>query len=209
MFWQLRKLLRRSAATAPSLWSAASDPDDQAPPIEFTEPDTRQIAQREMDLLGFPITLDPLTFLGRDDKGREIDWSRYVPVDQLDRHLRRRVAVCGLMVADRINATQSGDLMKFVTLADRTGFIEAILFPDAYRRFGHMTVANPILAAVGIVEPFENGNGFILRVQQVSPPQRRLKQNSPDAANKGILVNQSIRRPEKQAGHPGGATRAD
>ncbi|HVP12317.1 MAG TPA: hypothetical protein VMV94_14155, partial [Phycisphaerae bacterium] len=172
MFWQLRKFLRHSAI-GPTLWSAALDRDEPAPPIEFTEPDTWQIAQREMDLLGFPITLDPLTFLSRDDKDREIDWSRYVPVDQLGRHLRRRVAVCGLMVADRINATQTGDLMKFVTLADRTGFIETILFPDAYQRFGHLTVANPILAATGVVEPFENNNGFTLRVQQVSLPQRK------------------------------------
>jgi DNA polymerase III alpha subunit len=217
MFWQLRKLLRRAAASGPSLWSAldreraalstqhsalstghsasaALDRDDTAPPIEFTEPDIRQIAQREMDLLGFPITLDPLTFLSRDDKGRQIDWSRYVPVEQLGRHLRRRVAVCGLMVADRVNATTTGDLMKFVTLADRTGFIETILFPDAYQRFGHLTVANPILAATGIVEPYENNNGFTLRVQQVSPPQRlRVPEGRPIVAQRETLGHPALR----------------
>ena len=61
--------------------------------------------------------------------------------------------------------------MKFVTLADRTGFVETILFPDVYRRFGHLTAAHQILAATGIVEPFETGTGFTLRVQNVRPPE--------------------------------------
>ncbi len=29
--------------------------------------------------------------------------------------------------------------MKFLTLADHTGFVEVSLFADAYRRFGHLT----------------------------------------------------------------------
>ncbi len=125
-----------------------------------------------MDLLGFPISVDPWSHLSRDEHGRTIDWSRYVPVNQLHRHLGRRVQVCGLMVADRINRTLRGDLMKFVTLGDRTGFVEGILFPNVYQRFGYLTAANPILAATGIVEPFENRNGFTLRVQSVAVPAR-------------------------------------
>ena len=50
------------------------------------------------------------------------------------------------------------------------GFVETLLFPNAYRRFGHLTVAHPILAATGIVEPFANGNGFTLRVQHITTP---------------------------------------
>jgi hypothetical protein len=50
------------------------------------------------------------------------------------------------MVADRISGTSNG-LLKFVTLSDRTGFVETILFPDVYQRFGHLTAAHPILAA--------------------------------------------------------------
>ena len=95
---------------------------------------------------------------------------------------------CGLMVADRINATRGGDLMKFVTLADRTGFIETCLFPDTYRQFGHLTIAHLILAATGIVEPFENGNGFTMRVQRVSPPIRQETAPAPAAIDAGSAV---------------------
>jgi DNA polymerase III alpha subunit len=181
---------RRTAAPA----NAYDDVDEAAaPPVELTEPDVWQIARREMELLGFPITLDPLTLLGRDDQGREIDWSKYVPVAELGCHLRRRVGVCGLMVADRINTTARGDLMKFVTLADRTGFVEAILFPDAYQRFGHLTAAHPILAATGVIEPFESGAGFTLRVQHVSPPALRTASASGRPAEPGAGEQVSIR----------------
>ena len=35
--------------------------------------------------------------------------------------------------------------MKFLTLADHTGFVEVSLFADAYRRFGHLTT-HPVVA---------------------------------------------------------------
>jgi DNA polymerase III alpha subunit len=85
-------------------------------------------------------------------------------------HAGQCVRACGLMVADRINAASSGDLMKFVTLADRTGFVETLLFPNVYRRFGHLTLSNPLLAVTGKVEMFENNNGFTLNVESVSSP---------------------------------------
>ena len=86
------------------------------------------------------------------------------------------------MVADRINRSTGGDLMKFVTLGDRTGFVETILFPDAYSRFGYLTAMHPILAATGVVDPFENGNGFTLRVESVAVPERT---GSPELAATG------------------------
>jgi DNA polymerase III alpha subunit len=146
-------------------------PED-LPPVELTVPDLWEVARREMELLGFPISIDPLTLLGIDDEGHAIDWTRYVPVNQLDQYYGCRVTVCGIMIADRINLTTRGDLMKFVSLADRTGVVETFLFPETYRRFGHLTASNPILAATGIVEPFENHNGFNLRIEHVAPPAR-------------------------------------
>jgi len=172
MFWELRRLSAMRGRAGGNLWGHDESAEKAPPPIDFTRPDIRAVARREMELLGFPIAIDPLTWLGTDDTGRAIDWSRYTPVARLHRHHRRTVHVCGLMVADRINATTKGELMKFVTLADHTGSVEALLFPDVYQRFGHLTAAHPILAARAVVEPFENHRGHTLRVIQVSPPVR-------------------------------------
>ncbi|MFQ5412354.1 MAG: hypothetical protein ACE5EC_08640 [Phycisphaerae bacterium] len=171
LFWLLRSVVRQSSKPNERLWANLSDAHP-TPPIKLSQPSRRQIARREMDLLGFPVTMAPLAFLGMDENPFEIDWTVYIPVERLMEHVGQRVNVCGLMVADRINRTTAGALMKFVTLADRTGFVECFLFPDVYQRFGHLTTANPILSATGIVEAFENGNGFALRVQSVSPPER-------------------------------------
>ena len=68
--------------------------------------------------------LDALT--GEETRGA-------VPAAALPSHLGRRVAVVGLPCAYRRVGTKSGDTMLFVTLADRSGLAECVLFPDAYR----------------------------------------------------------------------------
>ncbi len=172
LFWQLRKMVGHSTGARSLLWENEAATHALSPPVELTQPDHRRVAKREMDLLGFPVTIDPLTFLGTDERLGAIDWSRYTPVVELKNLAHKYVRVCGLMVADRINRTTSGELMKFVTLADKSGFVECFLFPDTYRRFGHLTQAHPVLEATGTVEPFDNQNGLALQVRSVSWPRR-------------------------------------
>ena len=59
-----------------------------------------------------------------------------VPAAQLERHAGRRVAVCGIPCAARRVESKHGGIVLFTTLADRTGLVECVLFPDAYRRWG-------------------------------------------------------------------------
>ena len=56
-----------------------------------------------------------------------------VPAAQVPAHVGRRVAVVGLPCAYRRVETKSGDTMLFLTLADRSGLVECVLFPDALR----------------------------------------------------------------------------
>jgi len=56
-----------------------------------------------------------------------------VPSAALPRHVGHRVAVVGLPCAYRRVETKKGDRMLFMTLADRSGVAECVLFPDAYR----------------------------------------------------------------------------
>jgi len=56
-----------------------------------------------------------------------------VPASSLPAHVGRRVAVLGLPCAYRRVETKRGERMLFMTLADRSGVAECVLFPDAYR----------------------------------------------------------------------------
>ena len=139
-------------------------------PGQLEEPSRTQKLKDEMELLGFTASGHPL------DLYPEIDWSRYIPLAELKNRPGRWVQTCGLIVAERSHRQSDGRLMKFLTLADRTGMVETELFADAYRRWGAVTVQHPVVAVSGEVEPFANGNGFTLRVERVEKPVVRLSE---------------------------------
>ena len=116
----------------------------------------------EHELLGFPVSCHPLDYFAPN-----ADWSRYVPAAEVHHYMDQRVEVCGLVVAERIHPTDRG-AMKFLTLADHTGFMEVSLFADAYRRFGHLTT-NPVVAVTAVAEPFDNRKGVSLNAGVVRP----------------------------------------
>jgi DNA polymerase III alpha subunit len=63
--------------------------------------------------------------------GREV-----VASNDLHRHVGRSVTIAGWLVTMRRAVTKNLDYMKFLTLEDRFGTMEVILFPKTYRRFG-------------------------------------------------------------------------
>jgi DNA polymerase III alpha subunit len=42
--------------------------------------------------------------------------------------------------------------MKFITLEDASGIVEATLFPEAYRRLGHLTAGGGPYLVEGVME---------------------------------------------------------
>jgi DNA-directed DNA polymerase III PolC len=73
------------------------------------------------------------------------------PAAAIPRHAHRRVSVAGLTCAMRRVETKEGGLMLFLTLADRTGLVECVLFPDTYRRFAAAS-RGPALRIEGVVD---------------------------------------------------------
>ncbi len=69
----------------------------------------------------------------------------------LERHVGRRVIVCGIPCAARRVESKNGGIVLFTTLADHTGLIECVLFPDTYRRSGQHMRAE-VLRAEGRVD---------------------------------------------------------
>jgi DNA-directed DNA polymerase III PolC len=119
----------------------------------------------EYELLGFPVSCHPLDYFAAG-----VDWRRFQAAGEMKsnavRYFGTQVDVCGLIVADRIHPTERG-AMKFVTLADYTGFHEVCLFPETYRDYGHVTV-QPVVAVRAKVEPLDNRRGFTLVAERVT-----------------------------------------
>lgn len=161
MMWEWKQA-RSDGASANDLFSSVRR---AAPPAEtLAEPDREERLRREFEALGFLCSCHPLDLYGVATGRRDS-----VALSELHRHAGTTVRVRGMIVATRIHPTQKGDLMKFITISDRTDMAEAVLFPAVYRRYGHLTAAHPVVELAATVEPFENGNGFTLNAQTVRP----------------------------------------
>jgi DNA polymerase III alpha subunit len=58
-----------------------------------------------------------------------------MPAAEIPAHAGRRVAVVGMPCAWRRVETKSGSMMLFLTLADRSGLVECVLFPGVFHRY--------------------------------------------------------------------------
>jgi DNA polymerase III alpha subunit len=94
-------------------------------------------------------------------------------VERLGAYVGKEVTTCGLVIEQRLHHQVTGEPMKFLTLADKTGIVETELFASTYRSYGLVTVRYPVLEVTARVEPYENGRGFSLRVLRASKPRMR------------------------------------
>jgi DNA polymerase III alpha subunit len=105
-----------------------------------------QRVRGEIAATGLWFSGHPLDTIVPEDAGRGA-----VPAVSLARQVGRRVAVIGLPCAYRRVETKSGGLMLFMTLADQTGLVECVLFPDAYHAHA-AAVRGQVVRAEGRVD---------------------------------------------------------
>jgi DNA-directed DNA polymerase III PolC len=162
-FWQIQHLMRRGCNSDQG-WLLADSSRDRVPPVALSEPTRLERLKAEFELLDFTASGHPL------ELHPDIAWETYCPVAELGKHVGEKITCCGLIVEDRIHQQVTGELMKFLTLADWTGIVETELFADTYKSYGLATVRYPVLEVTATVEPFENGNGYSLRVLRAGKP---------------------------------------
>ncbi len=167
-FWEIQTLQRTFGSNDEpgQSWLLPPPGLGQLPEVPFQEPTAKQKLQWEAELLGFPASAHPL------DLHDLIAWDTYCPVNRLASFVGQEVVICGLVIEQRIHHQITGEPMKFLTLADRTGIVETELFADTYRSYGLTTVRYPVLEIVATVELFENGRGFSLRVHRAGKPRK-------------------------------------
>lgn len=151
--------------------------------VRLQEPTRLQKLRWEVELLGFPASGHPL------DLYPDIAWETYCPVKRIGSFVGEEVTLCGLVIEDRVHQQSTGEPMKFLTLADRTGMVETELFGPTYKTYGLATVRYPVLEVTGRVETFENRRGFALRVLRAGRPRLRANNESRVAPANGILPN--------------------
>jgi DNA polymerase III alpha subunit len=165
-FWQAQHLLKTCGGSLESKqgWLISPPGLEHLPEIPLHEPSRRDRLQSETELFGFAVSGHPLELFG------DVAWDTYCPVNRLGEFVGRTVTTCGLVVEQRTHHQITGEPMKFLSLADRTGIVETELFAQTYRSYGLATIRYPVLEIEARVEPFENGRGFSLRVLRAGRP---------------------------------------
>jgi DNA-directed DNA polymerase III PolC len=137
LLWELRLLskdIRKSFAGAMGdelFGPEPAPPHGTAPPL--LEYPIEERIRLEQEILDLSVSDHPLRMFSTELAERDLARS-----DQLPANVGRSVTVAGWLVTMRRAVTRDRQYMKFLTLEDRFGTMEVILFPQAYRRFGHL-----------------------------------------------------------------------
>ncbi len=92
---------------------------------------TARLRELERQYLTFSPANHPLAILADTLAGQDI-----VRSIDLAGFIGRQVFVAGIIVATRKAVTRQRDMMQFITLEDRWGLVEVVLFPDVYKQLG-------------------------------------------------------------------------
>jgi DNA polymerase III alpha subunit len=87
----------------------------------------------ELEMLDFAVNAHPLTLFND-----HIDWNQITPTTQIENYKNKTIQVCGWLVTSRRVRTSKNQYMKFLTIEDRFGICEVVIFSEAYARFGHL-----------------------------------------------------------------------
>lgn len=146
LLWRLN-LLRRSGPATPG--DALLFPDATRPaetlnvPIEADYTRAQRLTY-EQEILEVAVSGHPLDLVARNAEA----WST-----DLERLRGRRARLLGWMITFRHVATKNHRNMMFVTLEDQRGVFEAVLFPEAYEKYGGLVFETRALRVTGRVEP--------------------------------------------------------
>lgn len=163
-FWQAKAYSAAGAGIDGQGWLLPPPDVAQRLNVPLHEPTLKEKLEWESDLYGFTISGHPL------DLYPDVAWDTYCPVSRLGEFIGQRVVMCGLVIEQRMHHQVTGEVMKFLSIADKTGIVATELFAGTYRSYGTVTVRYSVLEVEGTVEQFDNGRGVSLRVWRVSKP---------------------------------------
>jgi DNA polymerase-3 subunit alpha len=117
----------------------------------------------EKESLGFFITGHPL-----ERYRQELEHMATVTTGRLAEITDREVAVGGIVTALRLIKTRKGDRMASFVLEDLQGGVEALVFPETYKKVASRLAEDQIVLVKGRAEALEEGKARLL-VSDVAP----------------------------------------
>jgi len=154
--WQVHEVLSSPRPAGPLLESAGAAVEPPAAPA-LPDYSPLQKLRIEQHILGMTPSANPMAvyrpLIEKTDYSSPPRERRGIlRTCDLPRRAGAKVAVAGVLFAERRARTKTGEFMKFISLEDECGVVEAVLLPDAYQRLGgRITTRGPYLVT-GTVE---------------------------------------------------------
>ena len=99
-----------------------------------------------------------------------------------------QVKVLGIISSKKLKTTRNNDMMAFISIEDKTGAIEAIVFPKSYQMFSGLLVAGSVVAVFGRVKSEDEGQPQIICEAITKPQDAKQKPQPKDSLNQGIYL---------------------
>jgi DNA polymerase-3 subunit alpha len=133
------------------------------------EEEFRLAAEKEtlgLYLTGHPITryLDELKAVTGQRLG-DLEMERPDP-EAGYRAQKKEVTVAGLIIGIRVRTNNDGRKWAVVTLDDKSGRVDILMFADSYETWQHLLVADRVLIVKGGMSFDERNNGYSIRAQE-------------------------------------------
>ncbi len=123
--------------------SLFSEPSPALPPMATAPEKQSDIIVAEIRALGFSATGHPLDIFNTP--------TACCPARSLQQMQGRRVKVFGLLIAAKSVTTSRDERMKFLTIEDKTGLIEIVMFPAAWNKCRQILDGTSVIEATGVV----------------------------------------------------------
>ncbi len=159
---------RNHAGGQMNLFAAAeiAEPEIQIPRMGEFPPGEK--LRMEYEALGFYLTGHPLDEYRAMVQRYRMDAAGEITAEESRYQDRQAVRLFGLISSKKTMNTKSGQMMCFLTLEDRSGSVEVVLFPSVYRDFSALLQSGEALVIEGRVSVREDEAPKVLADRLIS-----------------------------------------
>ncbi len=125
--------------------------------INFQPYSLTQRIINEIEILKFAVSGHPLDIFPCIEKDNTI-----TPSNLLNKKSGERVKVVGWVITGRRASTKNGDFMRFMTIEDKKGLMECVLFPKVYQEYGAILKSCGPFTIIGTVQSRVKGEANII-----------------------------------------------
>jgi DNA-directed DNA polymerase III PolC len=133
--WRLKLFYHKLKASRDGMFPSVVKTSSEIPWVDYP---LEQKLRDELELMELTVEKHPLWIWKEALQQHVNKMGRFVHSQELTQYVGKKVKLVGWMLTTRRTKTKPGEIMQFLSCEDLTATYEAVLFPEIYRKFGHL-----------------------------------------------------------------------